>query len=98
MNDLCQVTGASERRVRDAFYQHCGTSPMVHLRITALTEVRSRLVEGPHVRDAVTRAATDHGFFHLSRFAAQYRALFGESPSATVARTRSMIAAPDSEV
>src|SRR5262245_59222620 len=93
MSDLCDVTGVSERRVRDAFYQRCGTSPMTHLRLAALMEVRSELLGGPPVRDAVTRTATDHGFFHLSRFAAQYRAVFGESPSATVARTRTTIAA-----
>ena len=88
MIDLCEVTGASERRVRDAFYERCGTAPMVHLRVTALIEVRRHLLDGPTVRDAVTRTATDYGFFHLSRFAAQYRALFGESPSETVSRAR----------
>ena len=91
MNDLCEVTGASERRVRDAFYERCGTAPMTHLRIAALIEVRRHLLDGPVVRDAVTRTATDYGFFHLSRFAAQYRALFGESPSETVARARASI-------
>ena len=36
--------------------------------------------------DAVTRAVSDFGFWHLGRFAGQYRALFGEPPSGTVAR------------
>ena len=84
--DLCVTTGASERRVRDAFYECYGMSPMAYLRIAALHEVRHALIEGPRVSDPVSRAAFDFGFWHLSRFASQYRALFGESPRTTVCR------------
>jgi AraC family ethanolamine operon transcriptional activator len=84
MADLCAVTGVSERRVRDAFYEVYGASPTSQLRHLALHEVRRALVEVQPVRDAVTRAAMDFGFGHLSRFAAHYRAAFGESPSSTL--------------
>jgi AraC-like DNA-binding protein len=84
--DLCVAAGASERRVRLAFYDCYGMSPTAYLRVAALHEVRRALMEGPPVRDAVSRAACDFGFWHLSRFAGQYRALFGESPSATLDR------------
>ena len=59
------------------------------MRLAALREVRRSLIEQPHNRDAVTRAASDFGFWHLSRFAGHYRAVFGESPSETVMRARS---------
>ena len=85
---LCAVSGASERRVRDAFYECCGMSPTAYLRIAALREVRNALLARPEARDAVTRAAADLGFWHLSRFAGQYRAQFGESPRETVVRAR----------
>jgi len=88
MTDLCAVTGVSERRVRDAFYECYGTSPTAYFRIAALREVRRVLQEGRVERGAVTRAAADHGFAHMGRFAAHYREAFGESPSATVARAR----------
>ena len=88
LRDLCAVSGVSERRLRDAFYECCSVSPTVRLRELALREVRRALVDDPTARDAVTRAASDFGFWHLSRFASQYRRLFGESPSATVARAR----------
>jgi AraC-like DNA-binding protein len=85
---LCDVAGTSERRVRDAFYDCYDTSPIAYLRLLALREVRSALTDSPAYRDAVTRAATDFGFSHLSRFAAHYRAVFGETPSETIVRAR----------
>ena len=88
LSDLSAAAGVSERRVRDAFNDCHGMSPTAYLRVAALREVRRKLLDGPFVRDPVTRAASDFGFWHLSRFAGQYRALFGESPSETVARAK----------
>ena len=88
LNDLSAAASVSERRVRDAFSDCHGMSPTTFLRVAALLEVRRTLLDAPTVRDAVTRAASDFGFWHLGRFAGQYRALFGESPSATLARAR----------
>ena len=82
------VAGVSERRVREAFSDRHGMPPTAYLRVAALREVRRTLLGGPLERDPVTRATYDFGFWHLSRFAGQYRALFGESPSQTVARAR----------
>ena len=81
---LCEASGVSERRVRSAFYECYQMSPTAYLRVAALNAVRRDLVEGPRLRDAVSHAATDWGFWHLSRFAAQYRMLFGESPRHTL--------------
>ncbi len=86
IRDLCDASGVSERRVRHAFYDCFGVAPTTYLRALALHEVRRALLDGPMLRDAVTRVASDYGFQHLSRFAGQYRALFGEYPSDTVAR------------
>ena len=43
LQELCQVSGVSERRLRDAFYDCYGESPTVHLRMLALHEVRRAL-------------------------------------------------------
>ena len=88
LDDLSAAASVSERRVRDAFSDCHGMSPTAFLRVAALLEVRRALLAAPTVRDAVTRAASDYGFWHLGRFAGQYRALFGESPSTTLARAR----------
>ena len=54
----------------------------------------AELLDAPAMRDAVTRAASDFGFWHLGRFAGQYRALFGEAPSTTLARARAGLDKP----
>jgi methylphosphotriester-DNA--protein-cysteine methyltransferase len=97
MSDLCDAAGVSERRMRHAFYECYGAAPTAYLRATALREVRRVLLGAPAQRDAVTRAASDFGFQHLSRFAGQYRALFGEPPSATVVRARATAPCLDEE-
>jgi AraC-like DNA-binding protein len=84
--DLCKTSGASERRVRGAFYECYGISPMAYLRIAALHEVHHSLLTDLPMRNGVSRAASDFGFWHLSRFAGQYREVFGESPSETLDR------------
>ena len=81
---LCEASGVSERRVRSAFYECYQMSPTAYLRVAALNAVRRELIEGPRLRNAVSHAAADWGFWHLSRFAAQYRVLFGESPRHTL--------------
>ncbi len=84
--DLCVASGASERWVRHSFHDCYGMSPTSYLRVIALHEVRRSLQHGMPDYDTIGRAASDFGFWHLSRFAAQYRALFGEAPSTTLGR------------
>jgi AraC-like DNA-binding protein len=88
LEDLCTASGVCERRVRQAFVERYAMPPTARLQFEALLEARRRLLDPPPSVDAVTRVALDLGFGHLSRFAVRYRARFGESPSATVARAR----------
>jgi AraC-like DNA-binding protein len=54
---------------------------MAYVRKIRLEHVRAELVANrdPHLQ--VTEVASRWGFFHLGRFAQQYRARYGESPS-----------------
>jgi AraC family ethanolamine operon transcriptional activator len=42
----------------------------------------------PPSSETVTEVAFRWGFWHLSRFAREYRSMFGESPSETLRRRR----------
>lgn len=90
---LCDVTGVSERSLRNACYAVCGTSPKRYLTRRRMEAVRHALVSASPGEATVTRIATDHGFFELGRFAATYSLLFGERPSQTL-RGRAATAGP----
>ena len=86
LSQLCDVTGVSERSLRNACHAVCGTSPKRYLTRRRLEAVRQALERARPGEATVTRIATDHGFFELGRFAATYTSLFGERPSDTLRR------------
>jgi len=89
---LCHVAGVSERSLRNAFYDVRGMSPKRWAVRARLAEVRRALSDANGTRGAVTTIATDYGFFELGRFASTYRAVFGETPSATLRGGRDRMA------
>ncbi|KPU96783.1 hypothetical protein APR50_02625 [Variovorax paradoxus] len=82
--DLCAATGVSRRALQYAFEDVVHLSPVTYLRVMRLNRVRRELQT--HRRDSIGDVAARWGFWHLSRFAADYSRLFGELPSATRAR------------
>jgi len=82
--ELCDAAGVSERTLRNAFHDVYGLSPKQFLIRDGLERVHQALLDAHDARGAVTRAATDCGFFELGRFARTYRHVFGECPSETV--------------
>jgi AraC-like DNA-binding protein len=86
--DMAAVAGASVRAVQAAFQRWRGCTPMQALVQRRLRHARMRLLTAPP-ETTVTDVAFASGFFHLSRFAAQYRRTFGERPSETLVRGRS---------
>ncbi len=89
---LCDVTGVSERSLRNACHAVCGTSPKRYLTRRRMEAVRHALRTARPGEATVTRIATDHGFFELGRFAATYSSLFGELPSDTLRGGVSLLA------
>jgi len=86
--DLCNGCGVARRMLSHAFQQVLDMGPATYLRRLRLNDVRRALAHrqpGATPKN-VTEIALDHGFWHTSRFSAQYRELFGESPSETVRR------------
>ncbi|MGO1165278.1 MAG: AraC family transcriptional regulator [Janibacter sp.] len=81
--DLAEISGGSVRRLQQAFREHVGTTPFAHLHDVRLERVHDDLVHGRG--GSVTDVAVRWGVTHLGRFAAAYRAKYGELPSHTLA-------------
>jgi AraC family ethanolamine operon transcriptional activator len=89
IDELINEVGVSERTLRNIFLKYYGLPPHRFLVVHRLHQARAALrVESP-ASSKVTTIATRYGFWHLGRFAREYRKLFGESPSQTLSRTNS---------
>jgi AraC-like DNA-binding protein len=86
LTEICAAIGASERTLRAACEDHFGMGPIRYLSLRRMHLAHRALLLADHRSTNVTRIATDHGFWELGRFAVAYRAMFGESPSATLHR------------
>ena len=83
---LCAALGVSRRWLQLSFNEVLQVNPIAYLRALRLGGARRMLSSGEpgiQVKDAVEA----FGFWHLSRFSRDYRALFGELPSQTLRRT-----------
>ncbi|KQV91752.1 helix-turn-helix domain-containing protein [Rhizobacter sp. Root1221] len=84
---LSRLCAASERLVEQAMRQGAGMPPKRWLTMARFNRVYAELSDPGSTR-SVTDTAMHWGFNHLGRFASNYRAVFAESPSDTVARVR----------
>jgi AraC-like DNA-binding protein len=85
VGDLIAVSGVSARALFDGFRRFRDTSPLAYLRKVRLERVRQQLLEAKQ-DETVSTVATQWGFYQLGRFAALYRATYGEAPSETLRR------------
>ncbi len=82
--DLSEVSGLRLRSLINAFQAVTGFSPMAYFKRERLSGVRQAL-QRPHLtRTRVIDVATAWGFWHMGHFTADYREMFGESPSETL--------------
>jgi len=84
--ELCRAAGVTPRTLSRAFHAIRGTAPSRYLHELRLSEVRQALLSDAG-DSSVTDVAMRFGFRELGRFAVDYRARFGESPSETLRRT-----------
>lgn len=83
---LAQAAGTSPRILEYCFAELIGLSPREYLRCVRLNRARRDLRGADPRTTTVAEVAMHWGFWHLGRFSAYYRALFGESPSETLRR------------
>lgn len=86
VSQLCKIARVSERSLQYAFLDHYGISPKTYLKNFRLNGVRRELWENDPDFTKVNDVASLWGFWHMGQFAADYRKLFGELPSATLQR------------
>jgi len=85
LEDLAAVVDSDLRRLQRAFCDVFGMSPHRYLVSSRLRLAHRRLLEANPESSTVTRIALECGLGHLGRFSVDYRAMFGESPSSTLA-------------
>ena len=83
--DICRGLGVSRRLLQASFQQVLGVSLLSYLRLVSLNGARQALLQarpGALLRDVTA----PWGFWHLGRFGAEYREMFGELPAETLRR------------
>jgi len=81
---LCAAARASERTVEYGFRELYGVGAKRYLKLLRLNHVRRRLATTEPA--SIQEIAQDSGFWHMGHFAADYRGLFGETPTETLRR------------
>lgn len=79
---LCEETGIPARTLTRIFQERFGVGPKVYIRLRRLEGVRQEL-RGSTKTCLIADVANAWGFWHMGRFAQDYRAMFGELPSET---------------
>ena len=84
--DITTASGVPGRTLLQHFRDHHGTSPIRYMRDARFARAREALMH-PSKEESVTQIAMTWGFYHLGRFAVEYRKRFGETPSQTYRRS-----------
>jgi AraC-like DNA-binding protein len=87
VDELADQAGVSRRALELGFRETLDISPQRYLRYVRLNGLHRDLRRALSGQTTVTEAATHWGFVELGRTAGEYRELFGESPSMTLARS-----------
>ncbi len=85
LGDLCAELRMSKRSVQEMFHDMLGIGPNAFIRSLRLHAVRRALQHASFSPGVVKKHALDWGFWHLGHFAQEYRVVFGETPSTTLA-------------
>lgn len=85
---LASRSHISVRALQEGFHRHIGMPPMIYLRQVRLQRAHETLIQADPTTTTVTSIAYHWGFTNGGRFAAAYAKRYGETPVATLRRTR----------
>ena len=83
-SSLARAVRVSLRSLQGGFHTHVGKPPMTYLRELRLNGIHDELRRARPATTTVEAVAYRWGMLHMGRFAAAYRATFGELPSQTL--------------
>lgn len=86
ITDIAAASGVGPRALQLAFRRHADTTPWSYVRSVRLDRAHRDLQAADPARDTVLAIALRWGFSNRSRFAAEYRAAYGETPAVTLRR------------
>jgi AraC family ethanolamine operon transcriptional activator len=88
VSKLALAADVTSRTLLRTFRQQLGVGPASYLKLRRLNMVRRALRGKCEPSGKITNIMSEHGVTEFGRFASEYKALFGERPSETVARSR----------
>ena len=87
MSDVAAECGCSRTKLFEAFKREREWTPLQFLVRQRMERARRRLM-APTEELSVTTVSLDCGYANLSRFAQEYKKIYGEVPSMTLNRSR----------
>ncbi len=89
--ELCRTIGVAERTLRMCCLDALGTSPSQYIRLRRLNLVHVALQHADPATARISDIAARYGFSEFGRLSVFYRTIFGETPSASLRRSRPKI-------
>ena len=86
IGDIAAAAGVGPRALQLAFRRYADTTPWAYVRSVRLERAHHDLQVADPRRETVLAIALRWGFSNRSRFSAEYRAVYGETPAATLRR------------
>lgn len=85
ITELCEKTHMSRRSLQYCIEESVGLSPVKFIKWSKLNRVRKSLLKNRSEETTIFEIAQGCGFTHAGQFSKDYKALFGETPSQTLA-------------
>jgi AraC-like DNA-binding protein len=82
--EMCAAAGVGQRWLHKCFTEVVGMPPYRYVRLARLSKAREQLVASNGDSTLVKTLSLSLGYRLSGRFAAEYRSVFGENPSATL--------------